>query len=245
LSAAAATLERVTKRLSTTGPSSPVFQISLVAALFGLGAYFDQQAGFPPLPAAVVALDADLARERAAPEVQQVARWAVDTLDHAGLPFVVIDKARARVFAFDAQGRFRASAPILFGPERAQRVARSAPAGRLVADGWRSAQDGAIVWVHDRTVLSLQGIPPDTAPESTSQIPMSSAGVYHAVSYESLHVAADFYRDHLSALRLQGSIAYVLPEGLPWQELFGIIRPEDWQQITFAQPRAPSPRSPS
>lgn len=45
-------------------------------------------------------------------DVRHLARWAVDSRHHGGLPFAVLDKARGRLFAFDAQGHLRGSAPV-------------------------------------------------------------------------------------------------------------------------------------
>jgi hypothetical protein len=44
----------------------------------------------------------------------------------------------------------------------------------------------------------------------------------HANAVVSMHVPADFYRDHLGPLGWQKSIAYVLPEAMPWQQAFGV-----------------------
>ena len=235
------------KPLPDSGPTSPVFHISLIAALIAFGAYFDHQAALPPVPETIAALQADLARESAAPEVQQVARWAVDSLDHAGLPFVVVDKARARLFAFDTQGRFHGSAPILLGASHEDGAAAAAtPAGRFVADTWLSARSDGIVWVRAGTALSLHRIPSNAAPGQSLQRLASGNLQDKRISDGSLHVAADFYRQHLSPLRSQVSIAYVLPELLPWQEVFGSKRPDGWLPVALAHAvRAQLTRRPS
>lgn len=188
-----------------------MFQTSLVAALIGFGLYFDHEAASAPPAQAVAQLRAQLARERAAPEVQQVAAWAVDSSDHAGLPFVVVDKTRERLFAFDPHGRLQGSAPVLLGASHEDGAATpAAPAGRFLAHPRRSASSSGIVWVRAGVVLSL-------------------------------NVPVDFYRDHLSGLRTQESVAYVLPEAAPWQQVFGVARAHGGTQITFAQP---APRNP-
>jgi hypothetical protein len=186
-----------------------VFQTSLVAALIGFGLYFDHEATSAPSAQRVAELRAQLAREHAAPEVQQVAAWAIDSSDHAGLPFVVVDKTQARLFAFDPRGHLQGSAPVLLGASHADGPAAVAPAGRFVADPRRSANSEGIVWVGAGVVLSL-------------------------------NVPTDFYRDHFSELRTRQSVAYVLPEAAPWQQVFGVPRPHG-TQVTFAQP---APRSP-
>ena len=224
------------KRLVVSRPGSPLFQTGLVAALIGFGMYFDHEAASVPPAQTLAALHAELARDRAAPEVQQVAAWAVDSLDHAGLPFVVIDKVRARLFAFDPQGRLQGSAPVLLGASHEDGPAAPAtPAGRFVADPQLSARSDGIVWVHADTMLSLYEVASSAAPGPRLQRLASDNVQDKRISDGSLHVAADFYRDHLSALRWQDSIAYVLPEALPWQQVFGAARLQDYVQLTFAQ----------
>jgi hypothetical protein len=219
-----------------------LFQTSLVAALIGFGLYFDHEAASAPSAQTAVALRAELAREQAAPEVQQVAAWAIDSRDHAGLPFVVVDKTRARLFAFDPQGRLRGSAPVLLGASHDDGPAAPAtPAGRFVADPRLSATSDGIVWIHADTILSLHGVPSGTAAGHRLQRLASGNVRDKRISDGSLHVAADFYRAHLSWLRTQESVAYVLPEALPWQQVFGVSGRRG-AQITTAQagPRNPS-----
>ena len=188
-----------------------MFQTSLIVALIGFGFYFDHEAASAPSAQTLAQLRVQLASERAAPEVQQVAVWAVDSSDHAGLPFVVVDKARARLFAFDPQGRLQGSAPVLLGASHQDGPATAAMlAGRFVADPRRSARGNGIVWVRAGVTLSL-------------------------------NVPADFYRDHLSRLRTQESVAYVLPEAAPWQQVFGVRGSHGGTQLSFAQPASRNP----
>lgn len=232
----------VKKRLFVSKPSSPVFQTSLIAALIGFGVYFDHESASAPAAHTLAALHAELARERAAPEVQQVAAWAVDSLDHADLPFVVIDKARARLFAFDPQGRLQGSAPVLLGTSHEDGPAPPAtPAGRFVAYPQLLEHSDGIVWVHANTVLSLRGGASSAGPGRQRQRLASDNVQDKRISDGTLHVPNDFYRDHLSPLRWQESVAYVLPEAVPWQQVFGPSGLHGRIEMTLAQP---APRSP-
>jgi len=213
-----------------------VFQTGLIAALIGFGLYFDHEAASAPAAQTLAALRLELAREQAAPEVQQVAAWAVDSLDHAGLPFIVIDKARARLFAFDPQGRLQGSAPVLPAASRKDGTAAPAtPAGRFVADPRLSAHSDGIVWVRADTVLSLRSVASGAAARRSPQRLASDNAQDKRSAEGSLQVAADFYRDYLSELRWQESVAYVLPDGLPWQQVFGLARLPGETLFTFVQ----------
>jgi len=239
----------VFKRLltnSSTGPSGPVFYASLLATLLGLGVFFDHRASLTMgEPEAVLALHADLARERASPDVREIAHWVIDSRDHAGLPFVVVDKTRARLFAFDALGRLRGSASILLGAARGDGPAVPAtPAGRFMADTWRSAMENAIVWVNGDTSVSLHGVSSAISPGRARQRLASDVMDDKRISDGSLHVADEFYEEYLGPLRSQASVAYVLPEVLPMHKVFSAIAP-DPRSTDVAQRANLNPRSPS
>lgn len=213
------------KRTFSTGPSSRVFYTSLAAALIGFGLSFDH-APFADVPAggALAALHRDLARESASAEVEQVAQWSIASQDHAGLPFVVVDKVNARLFAFAADGRLLASAPVLLGASRSDGPAAGAatPAGRFVAATWLSVRDDGIVWISPDAALSLHGIPSGISPGHGMQRLASDEVEDKRISDGSLHVAGQFYRDYLGALKGQASVAYVLPEVLPVRDVFAL-----------------------
>lgn len=235
------------KRPSPAGPWGPVFYTTLAAALIGLGLFFDHVAmvdAAPTEPAAI--LKTDLARQGASPDVQRVARWAIDSHDHAGLPFLVVDKARAKLFAFAPDGRLIASAPVLLGASRADgpAAAGATPAGRFVAATWLSVRDDGIVWINADAAVTLHGIPSGVSPGRGAQRLASPDLEDKRISDGSLHVAGEFYRDYLSALKGQVSIAYVLPEVLPVGDVFSL---DDDPRLSFAQsPRSQAPaRRPS
>jgi hypothetical protein len=229
-----------------SGLAARLFPAGLVAVLVGFGLYFDHAASFGARPEeSVAALDGALARESASPDVRQVAQWAVATQDHAGLPFVVIDKARARIFAFDPQGRLRGNAPVLLGAARGDEDAAPAtPAGRFVADTLASARSGAIIWVNADTQVALYVLPSPQAPGRGLQRLASAHVNDRRISEGSLHVAADFYRECLEALQSQPSIAYVLPETVPVDDMFGRARPNPLALIS-QRPRMYAARRPS
>jgi hypothetical protein len=230
-------------RSARSGPSGLLFQISLVAVLIGFGAYFDHASSDSD---GVIAIqETELLREKASPQVRYIAQWAVSSRDHGGLPFVVVDKARARLFAFDPDGHLSGSGPVLLGAARSDDNAVPAtPAGRFVADNWLSSRAEGIVWVNGATQLNLHAVPSSNAPGRGIQRLASRRLEDKRISEGSLHVAAEFYRDHLGVLRTQPSVAYVLPETLPVDEVFGSYKIE--QRSLFAQlTRGLIARSPS
>ncbi len=193
----------MTKRRSIAAPAGLVFAGSLLVALTSAGMWYDHHAARATAEA-MAFLDRDLAREGWSAEVRQITAWAIQQNDHAGLPFVVIDQARGRVFAFDATGRLAGSTPILRSPEWAD---DGAPPGRFVADVRRSGHAGtAIVWANEHDTLALLAAPP-----AWKRQPV--AVQYHAGNphRRSLHVTGEFYRRHLQTFRHHAGVAYVLP----------------------------------
>ena len=236
------------RRLFGTGPSGPVFYSVLLAALIGFGLFFDHVATVGSASADnLMALQGDLARARASPAVEHVAQWAVDSQDHSGLPFIVVDKANARLFAFEPNGRLRASAPVLLGASRGDGPAAPAatPAGRFVAATWLAIGDDGIVWINADAAVSLHGIPSGISPGRGAQRLASEDVEDKRISDGSLHVSGQFYRDYLGAFKGHASIAYVLPEVLPVRDVFS-SHGAPWD-FSFAQtPRSPvAARNPS
>lgn len=186
-------------------PAGLVFAGSLLISLASVGMWYDRHAESATAEA-MNFLDRDLAREGWSVEVRQMAAWAIQENDHADLPFVVIDQARARVFAFDAKGRLAGSTPILRNPEWAD---DGAAPGRFVADTRRSGHAGAIVWANERDTLSLLA-----APAAWKRQPEAVAYRGRHGQTRSLHVAGEFYHQHLQAFRRHAGVAYVLPGAL-------------------------------
>jgi hypothetical protein len=171
------------------------------------------QEGPPRQPTTLLARE--FAVHGSSPEVQRVAIWVLTSNDHAGHPFLIIDQARARLFAFSGQGRLVGSTPVLRGVAWAD---PPAPAGRFVADGWRSARTGAMVWANAGQALSLRAATPSTAPRRLASAAADEGDLADGEADRqagSFQVAGEFYRQHLRALRHQASVAYVLPDTLP------------------------------
>ena len=76
------------------------------------------------------------------------------------------------------------------------------------------------MWINADAALALHGIPSGVSPGRGMQRLASDDVEDKRISDGSLHVAGQFFRDYLGALKGQASIAYVLPEVLPVREVF-------------------------
>lgn len=169
---------------------------------------------------------------------RQVAAWAVQTHNHLGRPFVIVDKAQARVLVFSADGGLQASSPVLLGAARGddsvpgigqRKIAdirpheRTTPAGRFVAEPGRNAQGEDIVWVDYEAAVSMHRVRANEPKERRLERLASATVADNRISYGCINVPAAFYDRHLKPLFAGArGIVYVLPETRTLSQTFGI-----------------------
>jgi hypothetical protein len=198
----------------------------------------------PPLAAPTVAGGADSRPRRAdfgpeasSPAARELADWVMASSDNHNLPFIVIDKVQARVFAFDAQGSLRGASAALLGtavgddsvPGIGQRklstirpFERTTPAGRFVAYLDRDIHGEEVLWVDYDSALSLHRIITTQPKERRAQRLASPTPADNRITYGCINVAVAFYEGVVSPLfqRTQG-IVYILPERRAASDVFG------------------------
>jgi hypothetical protein len=167
---------------------------------------------------------------------EQLAEWVVDTDDNGELPFIVVDKLGARIFAFDAGGEFLGSAPVLVGLARGDDSApgigdlklsqispdeRTTPAGRFVAGFGDSDGHGTMLWVDLPDAISLHPVMSVSPGEHRFQRIKSSDPGQHRISYGCINVPKAFYDDVvLTALADGNAIVYILPDTKTIDDVF-------------------------
>jgi hypothetical protein len=173
-------------------------------------------------------------------DVRLVAGWVLDSGDHADLPFVIVDKVRARVFVFDAGGRKLGSAPALLGLARGDHTVpgigereysemlpadRTTPAGRFVAARGMNARGEDVLWVDYDAAISLHRVVTSRPEERRLERLATPTPLDNRISYGCINVPVRFYEEVVSPAIGDGdAIVYVLPETRPARELFGISR---------------------
>ena len=169
--------------------------------------------------------------------VVQLKDWAVASGDPGGLPFIVIDKVAAAVFAFDASGGFVGAAPALLGiahgddstPGIGSRnlssmgpKERTTPAGRFAARiGPALGANRNVLWVDYHTSISMHPVITSNKKEHRLQRLQSATPDDNRITYGCINVPRKFYRSVVEPLFTGTSgVVYILPETRPLQEVF-------------------------
>jgi hypothetical protein len=221
---------------------SPATSARVLPALYG---------GRSAAPAAVLSVaSADAARapkrvadfgtEPLSPDARAIAAWAVDSGDHRKLPFIIVDKANARVAVFGADGRITGSTPALLGLARGDDSVpgigerklsdikpheRTTPAGRFVAETGVNANGEDILWVDYDAAVSMHRVRTGNAADRRLQRLATPTVADNRISFGCINLPAAFYdRFVKSAFEARGGIVYVLPETRPVLAQFGAYR---------------------
>jgi len=165
----------------------------------------------------------------------KLAGWVAATDDNRALPFLIVDKLAARIFAFDASGQFLGSAPVLVGLARGDDSApgigklklsqisddqRTTPAGRFVASFGNSVH-GTMLWVDLPDSISLHPVMSVNAGEHRLRRIQSADPSEHRISYGCINVPKAFYDGVvLPALDGGSAVVYVLPDTKTVEDVF-------------------------
>lgn len=184
---------------------------------------------------------ANFAQTAASADAHTVANWIVRSGDNIGLSFIVVDKANAALFLFDAGGSLRAATPVLLGlgvgddsPPGIGDQALSAmkpadqitPAGRFVAGRGFNLAGQDILWVDYDAAISLHRAsdrkPGMTVKSRTDRL-ASFTTLDNRVSHGCINVSVRFYDEFIRpAFDGTAGIVYILPETRSVQDEFNI-----------------------
>jgi hypothetical protein len=165
-----------------------------------------------------------------------LAAWIAGSGDNGPLPFMIVDKPGARIYAFDATGAFRGSAPVLLGQARGDDSApelrglklsqisaeqRTTPAGRFVTQWGPSDRHGVMLWVDPIDAISMHPVMSVSASEHRAQRIRSSDPDDHRISYGCINLPKSFYDNVvLTALKGGNAVVYVMPDTKPIAQVF-------------------------
>jgi hypothetical protein len=177
--------------------------------------------------AAVPVTAADVA-DGASDTAQRLVRWVVASGDNAGVPFVIVDKAAANVWVFDAEGRSLGGTPALLGSASGddstpgigsrplssiRSEERTTPAGRFTVSLGENLQGQEILWIDYEMALSLHRVVAGHPREQRARRLASAKPQDRRISYGCINVPIDFY-DRVVSPTFTGTsgVAYILPE---------------------------------
>lgn len=173
--------------------------------------------------------------------VSDLTNWVLASGDNHGLPFVLIDKVGAHVFAFDADGKFVSAAPALLGIARGDDSApgvgkrklsaikvddRTTPAGRFAAKLGRDGAGHNVLWIDYANAISLHAVVTSNKKEHRLQRLNSASVDDNRISFGCINVPGKFYAKVVRPLFMKSSgIVYILPETKPLNEVFLAYQP--------------------
>ena len=180
---------------------------------------------------------AEFGRVQPSPQVRQVGDWVVRTRDNQSLPFMVIDKRRARLYVFEPGGQLRGTAPVLLGLAKGDHTVpgigekplaqvkddeRTTPAGRFVAERGRNLRGDDILWVDYDSAVSMHRVRSVGQNERRLERLASPTPADNRISYGCINVPVAFFDgviDHV--VTGKSVVVYVLPDVQPLQQVFG------------------------
>ena len=180
---------------------------------------------------------ADYGRVSPTAAVRTVGDWVVRTKDNQSMPFMVIDKRRARLYVFEPGGRLRGTAPVLLGLAKGDHTVpgigdkplkdikddeRTTPAGRFVAERGRNLHGHDIIWVDYDAAVSMHRVRSVGPGERRLERLASPTPADNRISYGCINVPVAFFDEVIDRV-VTGSraVVYVLPDVQPLPEVFG------------------------
>jgi hypothetical protein len=186
-----------------------------------------------PAPASA---QAELRGEAASASARRAADWVVASADNHGMPFVIVDKAAAKVFVLDAQGRLQGASPALLGLARGDRSVpgigerklsaikpeeRTTPAGRFVAALGNDLGEKDILWVDYEDAISMHRVITGNPHDRRLTRLASPTIADNRITYGCINVPVKFYEGVVKpAFTGTDGIVYVLPEVEPLKAVF-------------------------
>ncbi len=171
---------------------------------------------------------ATLASEKASRDTQRLATWIVAHDDARGLPFLIVDKTDAVVFAVDREGRLAGAAaallglahgddsPVGIGERKLSAILpreRITPSGRFVAALGKEPDGKEILWVDYAAGVALHPVITTNPSERRLQRLASPSVADNRISYGCINVPATFFdKTVLPLFEEAGGIVYILPE---------------------------------
>jgi hypothetical protein len=221
-------------------PNQLIFRVILAATL-ALAAPLTGPAMAHETPTRAAASRPDFAGETASAEAREVTGWVLAAGDNRGRPFAIVDKKKAKVFVFDAQGRLIGATPALLGLARGDDSApgvgdrplsqippkdRTTPAGRFPAVLGHALGPNDVLWVDYGAALSLHRVLAAGSREHRLERLAATEPGDPRITFGCINVPVRFYDAVVHpAFAGAGGVVYILPEVKTIAEVFFSARP--------------------
>lgn len=180
-------------------------------------------------PVSAQAAQPDFGKYDASAQARQRAKWVLQSGDHRGRPFAIVDKKHARLYVFDGRGRLAGASAALVGQAIGDRSAplvgehtrrgyvpaheRTTPAGRFISEPGRNLTGEHVVWVDYEAAFAIHQLRPGASRRAREARLASATPQDNRASLGCVVVPADFYAKVVRRLLGQGrGVVYVLPE---------------------------------
>jgi hypothetical protein len=172
----------------------------------------------------------------ASADVLDTVQWVAASKDNAGLPFVVVDKVNARVYAFTPAAQLKATAPVLLGGGVGDAVLvgpdvpmsaipvhkRITPAGRYPSRLVIDNHGKTVLLVDGPNLITMHIVAKGTPAQRRAERLASATADDNRVSFGCINVPPAFFTSVLDPdFRPGQGIVYVLPEKTTPAQLFG------------------------
>ena len=197
----------------------------------------------PPIPLefsgiqTAAPLPVPMDRLQSAPaDVLDTVQWVEASKDNAGLPFVVVDKVNAQVYAFTPAAQLQATAPILLGVGVGDEVLvspdvpmsavppqkRITPAGRYPSRLVTDTHGKTVLLVDGPNLITMHSVAKGTPAQRRAERLASVATDDNRISFGCINVPPAFFATILDPdFRPAQGIVYILPEKTTPGQLFG------------------------
>lgn len=186
---------------------------------------------------AAVARYADFGLEVPTRDARHIADWAVDSSDHMGTGFIIVDKKSAKVYVLDSEGRLQGTSPVLLGSARGDDAVpgigtrpielvrpeeRTTHAGRFVGERGRNAQGEDVVWVDYDAAVSMHRVRNTNARDRRLDRLATATIDDNRISYGCINVPVAFYEYYIRPVfATHKAVIYVLPDVKSTPQVFG------------------------
>ena len=176
----------------------------------------------------------------ASAEVQMTAEWIAASKDNGGMPFYLVDKVNAQVYAFTPAAQLKATAPILLGmgtgdvalvPQDAPMSAmppakRITPAGRYPSKLVIDPHGKVVLMIDGPNLISMHIVAKGTPAQRRAERLASVTSDDNRISFGCINVPPAFFTEVVDPdFRRARGIVYILPEKITAAQQFGFQAP--------------------